>query len=437
MGGHATFVLNSGRPLLPAQYALLWSRAPTRVLLGGYGSGKTSGAALTLLAHAFANPWVPAYGDSRPFSIVMGKTTNVIRDSSYRELLAQTPPELIRKQWRTDGNWRLLLDNGHEIRFRTWSGSLEGANPCCLWLDEAHLLDPDAWPNLAARPRDPLAASTLLLVTGLPVFGWMRELWGPGTDHPGVDVVHASTYDNTYLPRSAVDRLRASCSAQEETVMMRGQWGTAANAVYYEWDPLVHLVDDPGDPQQPCHLSLDVGERGAVLWLQTRQRTCRTDTGRTYVSTGLHVVDELTPSNLSARAIARECKAKSWRLRPGVSNIYVDPATDRDEREQLEEAWPGVDVVRRTKGEKAYYVEQGIRAVNAALRDADRNVRLTVYRGLPRTDRSLVTAIPRLRRDRPGGTVVKDNTSDHMALDCLRYPVADLLPLGGSGWGVS
>jgi hypothetical protein len=429
-------LLNAGRAFLPKQLEFIRSKASVRVAVGGYGSGKTSVAVAALAIHAIKNPWIPEYGEARPQSIVIGKTDKVIRDSSLRVFHQIVPRELIRSERRAVGERAICLHNGHEIIFRTWSGAIEGNTVTGAMLDEAHLLESrEAFTNYLARARDPLCSKKLVVVAGLPEFGWLRDVFGPEHSFPDSVVFKFSAYDNTYLLPQDLERIAASCSSKAAETYMRGEWAAAQDAIYYEWDPEVHLVDDPGDPVRPCHLSIDVGERGAVLWWQERERKLRSGE-RTL---GLHVIDEWLPENMSARAIMRGVLERQWRFQRGFSLAFVDPSTDRDEvdaiYEEIESAYGqgSIEVIRKIRGEKAYYREEGVRAVNAALRDANRDVRLTVHRGLPRGARSLITSIPKIRRNERTGQIVKDNRTDHVALDCLRYPVAHLLPLKGSG----
>ena len=156
------------------------------------------------------------------------------------------------------------------------------------------------------------------------------------------------------------------------------------------------------------------------------------DSGATKTGHSLHVVDDITPDDCSAGQLAALAKARPWRWMPGKTKIFVDPTADRDELRSIRIAFPGCTVIRKSKGQLAHSVEYGLRCVNTALRDIDGNTRLTFSSALPRGPRSLLTSIPKLRR-KPSGEPHKDNTTDHVGLDCLRYPVAHLLPLQAGG----
>lgn len=429
-------MLNSGRALLPKQLQLVRSKASVRVIVGGYGSAKTTGAVLTAVVNALKHPWRPEYGDGHPTTLVIGKTDKVIRDSSMEVFRRVVPKELVLRERKSVGERSILLEGGHEFLFRTWGGAIEGITAQAALLDEAHLLDDaSAFTNYLARLRDPLADRALMVVAGIPEFGWLRETFGPEAQFPDSEVISCSTYENTYLKTEDIDRIKASCSSRAARTYLLGEWAAPENAVFYEWDPQVHLTDMAGDPSQPCHLSMDVGNRGAVLWWQERE--VRLKSGNR--AAGLVVVDEWTPEQLSARAITRAAMQRPWKFRRDKSLVFVDPATDRDELQAITEEMDAVHgsacarIVRKERGDREYYREEGFRAVNAALMDANGDTRLRVWKGLPRTKRSLIPCIPKIRRRDSTNEAVKDNVSDHVAMDCFRYPVAHLLPLKTAG----
>ncbi len=417
-------------PLLRAQYTLLTSEAWIKTAVGGYGSGKTDGAALTFLRNVLRNPYdKEAYGEDRPESIVCGPTHSVLKESSMKALRALLPPELILKEWVQDRRWRIA--GGHDILFRSVEGAIEGANLCTLWLDEAHLLDAADWPNLQMRVRDAKAANLLVLVSGLPEFGWLQDAFGRPEHYqdPQRCVVHFSTLDNHYLAPKVLEQLRSSVGEADAEAYLHGKWRSAENAVFYAYEPAIHVIDLPVDRRIPVHITCDVGNRGAVLILQPRTRRYRTTNGSTVEGLHLHVVDELLPENVSTEEAMRLAQQRGWKIEPGVSMVFMDPRSNVDQIEAVRRVL-GRDarIIRKTRGQPGYDVDEGHRAVNAALKDSLGNVRLTFASTLPRDKRSLLTSLPKVRRKPDGDGMVKDNITDHVA-DALRYPVVHLMPL--------
>ncbi len=430
----ATIALNAGRRLLRTQEQLLRSTAIIRAIFGGWRSGKTRGCALALIANAIANPWRADYGEDRPFSLVIGLTHKVLVDSAYREIKSILPPEMILKETK-GASWEILLANGHVIKFRTAKGRIEGASACGVWLDEAHLLpDEQLFLNYQMRASDALGQRFLVLVSGLPESGWLQDTF----DRPehAADamrlVLFARTADNHYNPPHVIEQFRSSVSRTTAIKYLEGQWMPREGVIYYEWDPRVHLVDIPGDRSKPCHLGVDIGNQGAVLWFQEVDRTIKNARGDVTKEKGLHVIDEILPDAQSVEQTMRTVAARGWVIHPTASIIFVDPTTRADEFESIRRVFgTQIQIVRKFRGDKAENVEYGHDAVNAAFRDADGNVRLTLYSGLPRMQRSLITVITRYHRNAQGRPV-RDDKVDHV-LDSFRYPIAHFLPLKTPG----
>lgn len=440
-GAVLNLLLNDGLPLLPVQWDVFNDWTPLIGCFGSWRSGKTRGGALKTLQVAAENPWTPLFRDSHPTSLVMTESHRVIRDSAYREMKALLPPELILKEWTSSNRFAIRLVNGHEIVFRPWLGKMEGLSACSVWLDEAHKLDgPDGpepmWRNIVMRASDPRAKRRVTTVTGLPEYGWLSEKF----DQPNSQ--DRSTYlcsleQNFYLTPDVVASLYASTTAEEADLVIKGLWRKPPTVVFYAFSnvaaPRGNLVNFTGQTRLPVDISIDLGDKGAILVFQRIRVQCRGPAGEHYTSQGLVVVDELLPEQVSVRSALRTLfNTRPWKLGPG-SKVYVDPKADRDEleavRAEVGAGKPGgPKIVKRKAEEDAYYTEYGIRCVNSAFRDLTGNRRLFVCAHLPRGARSIIPSLLSQKRSAKTGRVVRDNVTDHV-LDCLRYAVADQLPL--------
>lgn len=428
------------RRLLKTQDDLIRSPAIIRAIFGGWRSGKTRGCALAFLANCIANPYREEYGEDRPFSIVIGLTHKVLVDSAYRELKAVIPKKMIWHEVK-GASWELTLTNGHIIKFRTAAGTIEGASACGVWLDEAHLLpNEEMYLNYQMRASDALGKRFLVLVSGLPESGWLQDTFDrpEHASDPARLTLFCRTADNHYNPPHLITQFRSSVSKKTAIKYLEGRWMPKEGVIYYEWTPTKyehggHLWDYAGLRSEPVHMSVDIGEQGAVLFFQEVRRRCRrfnVQTGLTEITEdlGLHVVDEILPDNASVETSMREAKARGWLVHPDRSIIFVDPTTRPDEFESIRRVFGDqIQIMKKFRGDKAEKVEYGHDCVNAALRDVDGNVRLTCYSGLPRMQRSLLTVINRYHRG-PNGKPVRDDKVDHV-LDCFRYPVAHFMPL--------
>lgn len=418
-------VLNGGKKLLPVQRKIIQSEARVKVALGAYGSGKTTAAALALLQRALQTPWTEDYGEDLPTSLVVGKTQSVLKDSSYRAVKALIPKSLIRKELKSPSEQRMVLDNGHQILFRSWSGAIEGMNVAgAVLIDECHLLDADVFTNLVARARDPRSGTIPhIILSGIPLRGWLMEFFGPGSHYPDAEVFHASTYENFYLSSEAIERIRASCTAEDAETYLLGKWHTPRNVLIYAYNPSVHVIPMVGDKSKPVHIGMDPGEKSAVLFLQAYKD-------------GYMVVDELSPNRKSIRELLRDVLARGWKLQAGYSKVYIDPTSGRDQLNAVEDTMPkGVEVIRKNKkADVARSVEYGLRCINTAFLDSNGKTRLWLSDSLDNSSRGIKASFTGCVRNEQG-YVIKNNENDHM-LDALRYPVADLMPLLSDGFSV-
>ena len=429
--------LFGGRPLLASQARAVRaadaaSPVTTLGILGGWGSGKTSAEILVALVSAVQNPWRPAYGMNRPTTLMITETAKVLRDSLYAAIATVLPEGVIIRETRQPA-WDLELANGHVFALRSDAGAIEGLSVCTTIVDEVHkVANKGDWINYSARARDPHAAKNLVVAAGLPVDnGWLREEF----DRPG-DVTRECllmrTTDNTGLSRAYVADLLSRVSDKERRTYLEAEWQTHDGAIY-DFDSRAHIVEDTGDANAIVHLGLDAGHRGAVIVAQARPMILAD--GRQ--GTRIHVVDELYPDSTTAEAAIREFLARGWRVassqpgRPGTV-VCVDPKVSDDQILGITRAFAErglrVDIIKRGRGDPAEAVDYGIRAVQAALRDAAGNVRLTFSSKLSRShERAILVGLPKYRWDPRTRLPVKDNQTDH-ALDALRYLVCQLLP---------
>lgn len=437
--------VNSDLPILQVQLDVFHCDAPLIGCFGSWRSGKTRAGALKILQLAALNPWRPSYGaGDNPTSMVVTETAKVMRDSAYRELMQLLPEECVRQKWTSPSNLRVRLVNGHDIVFRPWSGAIEGGSNVGVWVDEAHKLDgpdgPEAvWRNLVMRATDTRAPRCQVIATGLPEYGYLSEIF----DHPSTperSTFLCSLRDNFYLTPEKISALYSSTTVEEAEVVIDGKWRKPPTVIYYAFSDR-NLVDCAGDPRLPADLSIDLGDKGAMLVSQRVVVTIKEPLpdGQTRESRGrgVLIVDELLPDQKSVKDALRDfLRDRPWQIRGPDSSIYVDPKADRDELDAIRELTGaglerGPRLVRQPPKLPAYRVEYGHRCVNSAFRDYWQNRRLFINSALPRTQRSLIPSLRQHRR-KPNGDVYRDNVVDHV-LDTLRYIVVDQLPLRERG----
>jgi len=430
MNDSLVITLNNGQPLLPKQQRLMQSRALVNAAFGGWGSGKTRGSILAFLANCIRNPWTPAYGDDRPFSLIVAPTHKVLKDSAYREFRAVCPKEIILREWKSP-DWEILLANGHVIKMRTVRGSLEGASAVSILVDEIHMVpDEKVWLNYQARARDPRASNRMVIASGLPESGWLQTVFDGHEDDSNRMTVFMSSTENSYLPREVVEQFRRSAPGKAAQKYIDGKWMTSDDRVYYEFDPTKHLIDRPGDKNQFVHIGMDIGDQSVAVFAQETRVQCKDEYGRMTNQRGIHIVDEFKLLHKSTEAVCRAIRDRGWKI-DNQSCLLVDPTIRRDEIDAIRKVFPRINMIRKSRKGNAMKTEPGHSAVNAALCDADGNIRLTFDKNSPRDVGSLYHSILNFKRGKYG-TPVRNDRVDHFN-DALRYIVAHFLPVMRSG----
>lgn len=417
---------------LPHQWAAFQFQPRDRfevcALLGGWGSGKTRGAAMKAIAIACRNPWTPAYGSARPQGLILAPTHKILRQSTMTEFDRVCPPELIMKR-RGPPYQDITLRNGFRFLLNSGESSVEGLTVSMAWIDEvSHPVwasNPHRFLNLMARIRDKDANRLAMIVSGIPESGWVKDTFDKQT--PNRICVLAATKDNPHIPQETMTEFYASCPSGQEEKLLGGLWMPPSGAIYPQFDASHHLIDDPGDPRAPCDMSIDVGNQGAVLFGQSRQVRIRDIVGRESKDDGLHIVDQMITIDESVDRMCYRAKTeKPWQVVRGASIITVDPVIRRDELHAIRKHFPEVRIVKRERGHEFYPIESGIRCVQRALRDALGNSRLTFDRKVAAMPNGVIDGLGRYRRNEFTGLAVKDNSRDH-CLDALRYLVCERL----------
>lgn len=401
-------------------------------LLGGWGSGKTEGAARRFLRLCAENGWREEYGQAQPIALVAAPTLRILRQATMDTLEKVIPrAAILRKRGAPHYEW--ILVNGVKILFTSGESQMEGVSAFLVWIDEvqheAFSSHPTKFLNYMARIRDAKAQRRAMIVSGIPESGWVREHFDK-PDDPAFNTILCATEDNHHIPRETLERYLAQCPSGYQEALLKGQWMAPPEAIYSQYDARLHLTDDRGTPDAATHIGIDVGNAGAVIFAQEELVPMRGITGKMEGQTkGLIVVDELLASNLSVDEMCYRIKTeKPWRIVAGRSVIHTDPNTDRDELAAMRRHFPGVTIIRRERGDETYSVDTGIRRVQTALRDALGNVRLRFWRGLLGTQYGALDGLQRYRRNPNTGQPVKDNLRDHM-LDALRMVVAEQVPV--------
>jgi predicted phage terminase large subunit-like protein len=222
--------------LFPAQRDFRHSKALYRCLAGGIGVGKSWIGALDMLLRSKPNCTYmvicPTYEMLKTSSLRMfadlGRQYGLIDNDS----LKISPPPYAK------------LTNGAEVLFRSADDPdhLRGPNLSGIWMDEASLMEEDAFLIGVARLRE--GGIQGWLSTTLTPKGrkhWTYERFGkPGL--PNTEVFYARTQDNPFLPEGFAERLREQYTTQFALQELEGMFLEIEGALFKTaW---LKLVDD-------------------------------------------------------------------------------------------------------------------------------------------------------------------------------------------------
>lgn len=304
------------------QHQRTWWELPqfVKVLVGGYGCGKTLISCKRAISTALYNAPVP--------SMVVAPTYRMLADTSIETFLELLDARCGRKGWE-NFNYRFAKASMTiELRHgRRWgriilrSGDdptrLKGLNIGCAYIDEPFMQERAVLDALIARCRHPRALIREIGCTGTPEqLNWGHELCeGELGRKLGVGVVRASTRDNKALRPEYVDRMVAGYDEKMVRAFVDGQFvNLTEGMIYHQFDPsTVSLEADPewarpgGSGMPFAGMDFNVDPMAIVRGYRQVDH--------------LHIEDERELANSGTQEAAREIK-RDW---PDVVEVYPDP----------------------------------------------------------------------------------------------------------------
>jgi len=214
------------------------SSAFIKVLVGGYGSGKTRCAVEEVSALASEHPGIEIY--------VMRKTMPALRDSTMQEFNNLIPPELGHLNGKLD-NFNFI--NGSVVKFRSLDNptKLKSTNPAVIVLDEADEFTWEDFKILKDRCRQkrgpnskepPFPLHIILILNPVDEEHWIPTQFvknAKSYQDVGLLVVRFSTRDNlAHLPPGYIGQVTAGMTAEEVNRYVEGHWGSISRgpAIY-------------------------------------------------------------------------------------------------------------------------------------------------------------------------------------------------------------
>ena len=221
-----------------------------KVLVGGYGSGKTYIGALRCIYLSYLNRPHPGMYVSPTWGLatktIILTLKDVLRNAQLKYTFNQQKGEFIIHNW-----------NGH-----IWIGSgdrphsLYGINLAFAGIDEPFIQSKDVFDQMVARVRIPDAEHREIFLTGTPEqLNWGYSL----INRPELDmgVVYGSTLDNEYLPQQYKDNLLAAYSKEQIDAYVYGKFvNLTQGRVYKEFDRDKH-TSEREDMSLPVGIGMD------------------------------------------------------------------------------------------------------------------------------------------------------------------------------------
>lgn len=213
----------------PKQLQFLESNKQLRAFVGGIGSGKSFIGALDMIRRAKAGrlylvtaPTYPMLADASFRSFVsMAHELGVV---AAGDIKASPPPEV-------------RLRTGAEVLFRSTDNPemLRGPNLSGVWMDEASLSKREAFNILVGRLREG-GEQGWMTATFTPKgkAHWTYRTFGKGA--PGVELVHARTGENPFLPSEFEGNVRKHYTKAQAAQELGGSFTDAGGTHYYPDD---------------------------------------------------------------------------------------------------------------------------------------------------------------------------------------------------------
>ena len=396
--------------------------------LGGYGAGKTTLACVSSSLAILRNPRTEAYGGDYPRSYILAPTGPTLHDTAIHRFEAVVPPALIAS--RVKSPWTVTWVHGGVTYGKSADATNEGFEGCVLHAEEIdkpeYWRNPLLWPNLVARIRDPHAALRRIVVSGLPTAGNVRQKF----DRPDVVLRLLATVDNPAIDLATMNEIRQACPAGQENLLLKGDWMQPPGAVFQYYDSSVHLLPVTAyNPKEPTHMALDVGNHGYYCKYQARKVQITGVTGQKTWGLGILFLHEGLILGQSVEDLCIAAKADGWEVTPRLGCVAMDPTVRFEERKMVARYYPGNQIIQREKTDPYYFVPEGIRLMQAAIRDSLGNHRFFALRPMARNKNGLTDALTTARYHERTGELVKDDRTDH-ARDGGRYATCHILGKG-------
>ena len=387
-----------------------------KILVGGYGCGKTLILCKRAIASALENAPYPVAVISPTFSIARFTIISTIYEllSGKRSLFGK------KFLWKYNASPHTFCINfrGRNGIIIIYSGdnplSLRGPNLAAAYIDEPFIQDVEIYRQMVARVRHPLATLREIGMTGTPEqLNWGYDLCeGELGEDQSVGIVRGSTRNNPALDTGFVGRLSASLTAKAIRAYIDGEFvDLSEGLVYYGFSREASIVDDDTPPENSelgAGMDFNVNPMAATVFWRTAER--------------IHYFDELELPNSDTEFMCSVLREKYWNQ--GLRFVYPD-ATGTQRRSNA----PGGKT-------DFHYIKQAAFRIRAYSDNPKRRDRYNTVNGRlsPSVGKPQVTISPKCTKLRKylstySYELMKKQESMSHLLDAFSYPICFLMPI--------
>jgi len=372
-----------------------------KLLVGGYGCGKTYIGALRTIYQSYVN---------RPYPVLYVSPNY---PQARRTIIHTIEAILTRSKIAYDYN-----KSYHEFKINGWRGtiwiasgeipnSLKGPNVAAAGIDEPFIQKFETFEQVMARVREPEAPLPEIFLTGTPEqLNWGYDVAMNDKGLYDLAMIVGRTADNTRLPKEYVERLMKAYDEDQRKAYLDGQFlNLTKGQVYRHFDRSRHVARQEVGSEQVVMAGIDFN----VDYMSAELFIC--PDGK-----NVHWFDEIRLSDSDTYALADKLSQKY----PGIT-VYPDASGSgrRSSSKSTDHA------ILRDKGFKVRS-----RAKNPAVRD-----RVNAMNGKLRAGEMTFGNVPYLIKDMErvvwkGDEIDKssDPSLTHSS-DAAGYPVEHLFPV--------
>lgn len=398
-----TFIIDTKR-FLPHQ--LKWWNLPNymKLLVGGYGSGKTYVGAIRMLYLSYLNSSLPGMYVCPTYK--MAKKTII---PTLHEIASRSDLDLYHN--RTDNEFFISDWDGI---FWVGSGddpdSLRGPNLAYAGIDEPFIQDKAVFEQIIARVRHPESKHREIFLTGTPEeLNWGYDIAVNDEKRYDIGVVFGRTKDNKYIPPSYYESMYSAYSPEMREAYLEGKFINLREGKAFKYfEREQHVKTANIENLEICAgIDLNVDYMSCEIFVN----------GNGWV----HFFDEIRLSNSSTFDLADKLKEKY----PGI-RVFPDPtgsarktSATRSDHDILRQAGFQVYFMKHKEGNN--YPKDRANAINNLLM----NNNMTIE---PNTCHYLVRDLERVVWDQSVFNQKDDRTLTH-ASDAAGYAISYLYPM--------